>query len=259
MDDKFQSQRRPLPLGIPHAWLADLESHEIEIVFAILAARSAAECNACLWRAVRPYGVDKFACGEIDLEMRSRAVFFSMQWTESWRRFYLKNIFHRDPLIEHLRVEDEPFTWGEWRAAKRLSRDGSDVMRVVAAHGWTDGFCLPVHRSGMHVALVSLVCRQTLDPAAKRVLTIFCAVFLERIRMVIEPSEFPTPPLGLSPRELESLGLVARGLSDRAIAEVLGVSQATAHEHVQNAMRRIGARSRSEAVGVAVAFGAVRA
>ena len=49
-------------------------------------------------------------------------------------------------------------------------------------YGWIDGFALPVRRSGSHIALVSLVCTQPLDPAAdKRFLTHASYCYLERI------------------------------------------------------------------------------
>jgi DNA-binding CsgD family transcriptional regulator len=41
-------------------------------------------------------------------------------------------------------------------------------------------------------------------------------------------------------------------------AQKLGVSVATAHEHVQRAMQRLSVTSRSEAVALAISFGAIR-
>ena len=66
------------------------------------------------------------------------------------------------------------------------------------------------------------------------------------------------PPLGLAPRELECLRLVAQGHSDRQIGKVLSIAVSTAHEHVQRAMKRIGVTNRTEAVAIAISFGAVR-
>jgi LuxR family transcriptional regulator, quorum-sensing system regulator BjaR1 len=104
-----------------------------------------------------------------------------------------------------------------------------------------------------------VVCTKLLDPTAdKAFLTHASFCYLERIRGVIAPSEFPVAPLGLTPRELECLGLVAQGYSDRRIAQKLGVSVATAHEHVQRAMQRLSVTSRSEAVALAISFGAIR-
>ena len=50
----------------------------------------------------------------------------------------------------------------------------------------------------------------------------------------------------LTPRELEIARLIARGLSNRAIAEELVISQATAARHVANMLTKLGFNSRAQ-------------
>lgn len=64
-------------------------------------------------------------------------------------------------------------------------------------------------------------------------------------------------PLGLTRRELEVLGLVAAGRSNREIAEELFVSDRTAATHVSNILAKLGARSRMEAAATAHQLGLV--
>ena len=52
----------------------------------------------------------------------------------------------------------------------------------------------------------------------------------------------------LTPRERDCLALVAEGLSDGDIGERLGIAQLTAHAHVENAKRKLGAKTRAQAV-----------
>ncbi|MBV9166627.1 MAG: helix-turn-helix domain-containing protein [Solirubrobacterales bacterium] len=52
----------------------------------------------------------------------------------------------------------------------------------------------------------------------------------------------------LSARELEVLSLVAKGLSDREIAQRLALSPHTVHRHVSNILVRLGESSRTVAV-----------
>jgi DNA-binding NarL/FixJ family response regulator len=54
----------------------------------------------------------------------------------------------------------------------------------------------------------------------------------------------------LSPRELDVLGLLARGMTDREMGEVLDVSPRTVETHVGNILRKLGARNRAAATGV---------
>jgi NarL family two-component system response regulator LiaR len=54
--------------------------------------------------------------------------------------------------------------------------------------------------------------------------------------------------LGITPREMEVLQLVARGLSNREIGEALFVSESTVKTHCSRAFDKLGARRRTDAV-----------
>jgi DNA-binding NarL/FixJ family response regulator len=61
----------------------------------------------------------------------------------------------------------------------------------------------------------------------------------------------------LTPRELEVLDLLARGLANKEIAHRLGVSEHTAKFHVNSILEKLGAESRTQAVVRAVQLGLV--
>jgi DNA-binding NarL/FixJ family response regulator len=65
-------------------------------------------------------------------------------------------------------------------------------------------------------------------------------------------------PAGLSDREVEVLRLVARGLSNRAIAERLYISPRTAEHHVQHLYTKLGASTRAAAAMFAMEHGLLR-
>ena len=64
-----------------------------------------------------------------------------------------------------------------------------------------------------------------------------------------------TPPLtlpdGLSPREVQILEIVARGLSNREIGALLSISEHTAANHIRSILRKTGCTNRAEAVSYA--------
>jgi len=76
------------------------------------------------------------------------------------------------------------------------------------------------------------------------------ALFLRQERRRIAPSRLRT--LGLSQREGEVLTLVAQGDRNAAIAARLVISERTVKKHLENVYEKLGVRSRTQAVAVAL-------
>lgn len=68
----------------------------------------------------------------------------------------------------------------------------------------------------------------------------------------------PEPDHGLTPRELQVLGLLGEGRDARAIANELGISVHTTRDHVKSVLAKLDARSQLDAVVVAARAGIVR-
>src|SRR5215469_2273910 len=72
---------------------------------------------------------------------------------------------------------------------------------------------------------------------------------------VVEKLAEHFPSTGLTPREVEVLGCVARGMSNKEIGEKLGTAEGTVKIHVQNILAKLGAADRTHAVTIAVERG----
>lgn len=83
----------------------------------------------------------------------------------------------------------------------------------------------------------------------------------EMVAAVLEVSGLPPPrirrPAGLTEREAEVIGLVARGLQTKQVARHLNISAKTADHHIQNSYRKIGVSTRAAATLFAMEHGLV--
>jgi NarL family two-component system response regulator LiaR len=69
------------------------------------------------------------------------------------------------------------------------------------------------------------------------------------------PNETKREELAITPREMETLELIAQGMSNREIAEKLFVSENTVKTHSSRVFDKLGARRRTQAVQLGKEFG----
>jgi DNA-binding NarL/FixJ family response regulator len=65
------------------------------------------------------------------------------------------------------------------------------------------------------------------------------------------------PAPGLTPREIEVLGMLAEGLGNKVIAARLGISDHTVKTHVAAIFGKLGVSTRAEAVASAARLGLI--
>lgn len=76
-------------------------------------------------------------------------------------------------------------------------------------------------------------------------------------RMTERQAGGAAPTENLTPRERQVLGLVANGMSNRAIGEQLGITTGTAKAHVERVIGKLGAADRTQAAVRGIALGLV--
>jgi len=78
------------------------------------------------------------------------------------------------------------------------------------------------------------------------------AKLIDEFKTMSRPERSTGPALKLTERELEVLRLVAKGLSNRDVAQRLAISENTVKNHVRNMLEKLQLHSRMEAVMYAV-------
>ncbi len=74
---------------------------------------------------------------------------------------------------------------------------------------------------------------------------------------VVERMSEPLPRAALTDREIEVLTLVAKGLSNKEVADQLGTASGTVKMHIQNILGKLGASDRTHAVTIALQRGII--
>jgi DNA-binding CsgD family transcriptional regulator len=147
-----------------------------------------------------------------------------------------------------------------WQQLEARGRDGVDGpvpprWRAALATGLREAIAFPAVWQGDAIAVIELVSREEpeLTDRLKRSLAAIGYVlgsFLAQRRGVLDEHL-------ITGRQAEILGLAARGLSGREIAERLAVSPNTIKTHFENSYARLGVSSRAAAVAEAVRLGLV--
>ena len=133
-----------------------------------------------------------------------------------------------------------------------LTTFDTDENLYAALRAGTSGFLLKVSPPEQLVEAIRVVHSgdALLDPAVtSRVIASFAG----------RHDPMPSPRLAeLTPRELEVLGLLARGLTNAEIARELFVGEATVKTHVARVLMKLQLRDRAQAVVFAYESGVVR-
>lgn len=105
-------------------------------------------------------------------------------------------------------------------------------------------------QDGNEIGRALLFCDVTSDRNVKVELTKEMANRL--LSMAAPPGEGPSSISALTSQELRSLRLVGRGLANEDIARKLNVAPSTVRSHLKSAYRKLGLRTRSQAVSYAI-------
>jgi DNA-binding CsgD family transcriptional regulator len=134
---------------------------------------------------------------------------------------------------------------------------GALVALREAAHIWRE--LEAPYEVARARALIGLACgtlgdedaaSREVDAARETFVELGARPDVERLERLLAPGA-PRSTHGLTARELEVLGLVAEGLSNRGIAAALVISEHTVARHLQNIFAKLGLSSRAAAVAFA--------
>jgi LuxR family transcriptional regulator, quorum-sensing system regulator BjaR1 len=172
-----------------------------------------------------------------------------------WEDHYIQQAhFEHDAIVRRLPYTLEPMIWSEFAAAGELDAGAKRIFDEAGEFGLVEGYVLPQHFIDGGVAATVLLAHddpQIATPRARAATHILSAYFAMAVRRFAAPD--PSPPLTLSRRQRECLQWVRAGKSDRDIGDILNISEHTVSEHLEAARKKLGVRTRMQAVIEAIA------
>lgn len=132
----------------------------------------------------------------------------------------------------------------------------------AAARTWTD-LDMPYEAARSH-QLIGLACRAIGDEDTARLEWETCRAVFSRLGAVpdltltdelLGRAQHPTPPDGLSVREVQVLRLVATGMTNQEVAASLSLSKKTVARHLSNIFGKIGVTTRAAATAYSCRHG----
>jgi DNA-binding NarL/FixJ family response regulator len=85
-------------------------------------------------------------------------------------------------------------------------------------------------------------------PHSRELLQLRLRRYFQNLFATGDDSALARSPYQLTPRETDVLGCLQKGLHDKEIASVLGISPQTVHTHLKRTFEKLGAHTRTEAV-----------
>ncbi len=159
-------------------------------------------------------------------------------------------------------VEDGMADAAAWDLGPRGVLDGLRLLSgrlPVVAVLWNDEQAGEALAAGARAVLLRARLEDRLLPALTAAAAGLVALDEDLAESVLRtrPSTAPALAEPLTPRETEVVQLLAEGLTNRRIAQRLGISEHTAKFHVNAILGKLGAQSRAEAVALAARLGLV--
>ncbi|MER8824005.1 LuxR family transcriptional regulator [Mesorhizobium sp. M0991] len=162
------------------------------------------------------------------------------------------------PVIQASRKRVRAFRWSEVYSHASTTEDERRVFDEAATFGLRSGITIPLHGPDGSFATMSFAQPWDRDFGDGTISYLQLAALHFHLRI----TKFTNlngieEPFNLSPREKECILWAARGKSSWEVGVILGISVNTVNFHVKNAMRKLGAGTRTVAAIKAVNFGIV--
>lgn len=206
-----------------------------------------------------PYQTGHVSVAQVDakgqISNTSRRIVFD--FPVEWFRTYAERKYHaKDPVAIHLLDTSTPLIWSEVRK-QHGGPEQRDFYGAAAEHGLKDGFSFGTrfHRSPSSSFFVCAGPDIAKHPRHKILLNFMAPhlhVALSKVHLGVLKIK-----AHLSQKEIDVLNWAKFGKTNWEISLNLGVSERAARFHLENAIRKLGATNRTQAIALALSQGII--
>ncbi len=223
-------------------------------------ARSSVQVLAQAFKqATETLGFRHFACcSHVDPLQPPRRAVMLHSYPKEWAQLFSElEFFDIDPVLLQATRSLVPFFWDTAAISEDLTPPQQEIFHEARRYGLVRGYTVPIHsvhgprdfRASCSVVPDS----DCLPPAAYLAVQLMAFYMYEAASTDAETKDPPPLQKPLSRRERQCLELAAQGKSDWVSSKILGLSERTVHNHVENAKRRLQVATRVQAVVHALA------
>jgi LuxR family quorum-sensing system transcriptional regulator CciR len=212
------------------------------------------ELTGLLSDAMECFGFDYVALvHHIDLAtpaVEGRTQFIN--YPDAWRALIrARGYLGDDPVLAACQRSATAFLWSDLPGILRMNTRQIEILGAAAACGLGDGFTIPINVPGEVLGSCSFGVRagravQRRSLPAAQYIGCFAFEAARRLRLESGPRRDPRPVL--TSRQFDCVVLAGQGKSDWHIAQMLGISPETVHQHIESAKRRYQVASRTQLV-----------
>lgn len=210
-------------------------------------------------RCIEALGFRYFACcSHVDPLKPPRRAVMLHSYPKDWVRLYSElNFLDIDPIFIRASRSLVPFFWSAQACGDDLTPAQQGMFREARSFGITRGFTVPIHSTNSQrefpASCTVVPGSDSLASEAYSAVQLMAFYMYEAASKEAEAQDPPSTQQLLSRRERQCLELAAQGKSDWVTSKILGLSERTVHNHVENAKRRLQVATRIQAVVHALA------
>jgi DNA-binding CsgD family transcriptional regulator len=200
-------------------------------------------------------GVPSFALARFFRSDRSVDVaVLTGRFNKDWSSRYVANGYAaQSQIAREMLVRSSPYSWEQVMRDRPVSSRQMRIREEAKEFGLGDGIFFPARwADGSYVAVVLAGFQPPLeDPLVRTTVEVLAAYYALEVQRLYGTKKRER----LSSRQQECLKWARQGKSSGMIADILGISEATVHEHISKACKKLGVRTRVQAVVEATVLG----